>query len=204
MTEPRNVAILIFDDVEVLDFAGPFEVFSVAGRGQEPRPFNVYTVAKEAGPVTTRGGLSVNPRYTVVDCPPPDILIVPGGYGTRRAAQDKALTDWIASAARQAELTLSVCTGSGVLGRAGLLDGLAATTHHTAFDFLRETAPGARIVDDRRFVDNGTVITSAGISAGIDMALYVVARLLGRETAAEAARYMEYDWQPEQQARALD
>ncbi len=197
MTGPRNVAILIFDDVEVLDFAGPFEVFSVAGRGQEPRPFSVYTVAGQAGPVTARGGLSVNPRYTTGDCPPPRILVVPGGSGTRLAVEDEALVAWVARTARQAELALSVCTGSSLLGRAGLLDGLAATTHHSAFDFLRESAPGAHVITDRRFVDNGAVITSAGISAGIDMALYVVARLLGAQAAADAARYMEYDWRPE-------
>lgn len=194
MTQPRNVAILIFDDVEVLDFCGPFEVFAVTGRTQEVPPFNVYTVAETLAPVTTRGGMSVNPRYSIADCPPPDILVVPGGYGTRRAMHNEALLAWIQRVAQQGEIVASVCTGSLVLGAAGLLDGLRATTHHSAFGLLREAAPTAQVLEDARFVDNGAVITSAGISAGIDMALHLVARLLGEETARETARYMEYDW----------
>jgi transcriptional regulator GlxA family with amidase domain len=190
----RNVAILIFDDVEVLDFCGPFEVFAVTGRTQEVQPFNVYTVAETLAPVTTRGGMSVNPRYSIADCPPPDILVVPGGYGTRRAMHNPALIDWARAVAQRSELVTSVCTGSAVLGAAGLLDGLRATTHHSAFDLLRGAAPSAQVIEDARFIDNGRVITSAGISAGIDMALHVVARLLGEDTARETAHYMEYDW----------
>ncbi len=194
MTQTRNVAILIFDDVEVLDFCGPFEVFAVTGRGQEVPPFNVYTVAETLAPVTTRGGMSVNPRYSLADCPLPHILVVPGGYGTRRAMRSEALIAWIRRTAPHSEVVASVCTGSLVLGAAGLLDGLRATTHHSAFDLLREAAPTAQVLEGVRFVDNGAVITSAGISAGIDMALHIVARLLGEETARETARYMEYDW----------
>ena len=194
MTQPRNVAILIFDDVEVLDFCGPFEVFAVTGRQEGEQPFNVYTVAEKPGPISARGGLSVNPRYTLVDCPPPDILVVPGGYGTRRVMNNQSLIDWIRQVDAHTELTLSVCTGSLLLGKAGLLDGLQATTHHQAMDLLRDAAPSTAVLDDQRIVDNGTVVTSAGISAGIDMALHIVARLLGDEVAAETARYMEYDW----------
>jgi transcriptional regulator GlxA family with amidase domain len=192
-----NAAILIFDEVEVLDFCGPFEVFGVAGRSDDPRPFNVYTVAQSAGPVLARNGLSINPAYTLADCPPPDILLVPGGYGTRRAMKDADLTAWVAARSENARLTLSVCTGALVLAKAGLLDGLEATTHHSAFDELRTAAPGAVVREDRRFVDNGQVVLSAGISAGIDMSLYVVGRLLGVDKAVETARYMEYDWNPE-------
>ncbi len=194
MTQTRNVAILIFDDVEVLDFCGPFEVFAVTGRRQEVPPFNVYTVAETLAPVTTRGGMSVNPRYSLADCPLPHILVVPGGYGTRRAMRSEALIAWIRRAAPHSEVIASVCTGSLVLGAAGLLDGLRATTHHSAFDLLREAAPTVQVLEGVRFVDNGAVITSAGISAGIDMALHIVARLLGEETARETAHYMEYDW----------
>ncbi len=193
----RNVAILIFDDVEVLDFAGPYEVFTVAARvGDGPPPFDVYTVAPTS-PVSARGGLAIMPHYTLAECPRPDLLLVPGGQGTRPLLADDALLTWIAARAAGAELLLSVCTGALLLGKAGLLDGLRATTYHTAFDLLRAVAPKATVDEDRRFVDNGRVITSAGVSAGIDMALHVVARLLGADHARATAAYMEYRWQPE-------
>jgi transcriptional regulator GlxA family with amidase domain len=193
----RNAAILIFDEVEVLDFCGPFEVFSVTGRQQEQLPFNVYTIAEKSGPVLARNQLSVNPRYTLADCPAPDILVVPGGWGTRREMNNAALIDWIKAAAAKAELVLSVCTGALLLARAGLLDGLQATTHRGALDLLREIAPKTAILDGRRVVDNGRIIVSAGVSAGIDAALHVVARLHGQAAAMETARYMEYDWRHE-------
>jgi transcriptional regulator GlxA family with amidase domain len=190
----RNVAILIFDEVEVLDFCGPFEVFSVTGRRSGLEPFNVYTVAQKAGPVVARNGLSVNPAHTFDDCPPPDVLIVPGGYGTRREMHNESLTGWIRRRAEGVELLLSVCTGALLLAKAGLLEGLSATTHHAALELLGETAPNTAVLDSERIVDNGRVILSAGISAGIDMSLYAVARLLGEGHAEETARYMEYDW----------
>lgn len=191
----KNVAILIFDEVEVLDFCGPYEVFSVTGgRGGEPQPFRVYTVAQTGRPVIARNNLSVNASHTLADCPPPDILLVPGGYGTRREMHNPVLLDWIKRRAEDAELLLSVCTGALVLAKAGLLDGLSATTHHLAIDLLKETAPNTRVLASERIVDNGRVILSAGVSAGIDMSLYVVSRLLGEPQAEETARYMEYDW----------
>jgi transcriptional regulator GlxA family with amidase domain len=193
----RNTAILLFDDVEVLDFAGPFEVFSVAGRRSELSPFNVYTVAERLSPVLARNGLSINPRYAIADCPPPALVVVPGGYGTRREMNNLVLLEWLVRVAREAELTLSVCTGALILGAAGLLDGLGATTHFGAMDELRAVAPGAELRPHSRIVDNGRVILSAGVSAGIDMALHVVSRILGVEHARETARYMEYegDWE---------
>jgi transcriptional regulator GlxA family with amidase domain len=196
MQPPRNVAILIFDEVEVLDFCGPFEVFSVAGRSRDEMPFNVYTVAERLEPVLARNGLSVNPRYTITDCPPPDLVVVPGGYGARTEMHNPAVLAWIKRWAAPAELVLSVCTGALMLAKAGVLDDLAATTHHAAFDLLRAVAPRTTLREGQRFVDNGKVITSAGISAGIDMSLYVVGRLLGEEYAHETARRMEYRWQP--------
>ncbi len=196
MPDSRNVAILIFDDVEVLDFAGPFEVFAVTGDAEKRvRYFNTYTVAESPGPVITAGGLSVNPAYTLADCPPPDILLVPGGFGTRREMKNERLLAWIRETSASVELLLSVCTGALVIGAAGLLDGLKATTFHTCFDLLREAAPAAAVIEGARFVDNGKVVTSAGVSAGIDMALYVVGRLLGEEQARQSAAHMEYDWQ---------
>lgn len=197
MNRARDVAILIFDEVEVLDFCGPFEVFSVAGRRDNSSPFNVYTVAEKPGPITARNHLSVNPRYSFLDCPQPDILLVPGGYGARREMHNTTLIDWVKKVAQDSELILSVCTGALLLAKAGLLEGLAATTHHGALGLLKEVAPNTTIQGTRRFVDNGRIILSAGIAAGIDMSLYVIARLLGEERASETAQYMEYDWKPE-------
>jgi transcriptional regulator GlxA family with amidase domain len=190
----RQVAILIFDEVEVLDFCGPFEVFSVTGVMEPPQPFQVYTVAEALNPVSARNGLSVNPRYSFSDCPAPDILLIPGGLGTRREMHNLALTAWIRSQAEKAERVLSVCTGALLLAKSGLLDGLEATTHHGAIDLLREVAPQTRVSPGKRFIDNGKIIVAAGISAGIDMSLYVVARLLGETEALKTAGYMEYDW----------
>lgn len=193
MNRQRSVALLVFDDVEVLDFAGPYEVFSVTAEINDPKPFSVRVVAERLAPIRARNGLSVNPDAAIADVPTADILIVPGGQGTRREMKNPAVIEWVSSIATDAELALSVCTGSLVLARAGLLDGLSATTHHGAFDLLRELAPDTTVVEDRRFVDNGKVVTSGGISAGIDMSLHIVARLLGEDTAERTARYMEYD-----------
>lgn len=193
----RNVAILIFDDVEVLDFCGPFEVFGVAGlRSAGERPFSVYTVAEKMGPVIARNGLSINPGFTIADCPQADILLVPGGQGTRREIHNEALVNWVREQAGRVELLLSVCTGALVLARAGLLEGLSATTHFRAFDELAALAPNTTLCPDQRYVDNGQIILSAGVSAGIDMSLYVVRRLLGEEQANETARHMQYDYWP--------
>ena len=194
MNASRNVAIFIFDEVEVLDFCGPFEVFSVTGKRNGLNPFNVYTVAKESGPIAARNALSINPHFSFADCPPPDILLIPGGAGTRQVMQKREVLEWIRERSRETELLLSVCTGSLVLGKAGLLDGLTATTHHMALAELAKAAPNSTVDSKQRFVDNGKIITSAGISAGIDMSLQVVAKLLGREQALETASYMEYDW----------
>ena len=200
----RTVAILLFNEIEVLDFAGPFEVFGVTGRADEPKPFRVFTVAQQ-GPVYARNGLSLNPTYLLNDHPKADIIIVPGGggqhsdgtpYGSRREMDNPAVLNWVRRTGATAELILSVCTGSFILGKAGLLDGLAATTHYMAVDGMKQAAPKTDLRPAERYVDNGKIITSAGISAGIDMSLYVVGRLLGKNVADETARYMQYDyWQ---------
>src|SRR5262245_52192055 len=192
MPATRNLAILIFDDVVVLDFCGPFDVFSVANGFTDPPAFNVLTVVEQPGPVLTRGGLSVNPHHRLSDCPPPDLLLVPGGQGTRKEMHNPALIDWIGRSSERAELVPSVCTGALLLAKAGLLGGLEATTHHGAIHLLGQTAPKTTVRADRRFVDNGRVVCSAGIAAGIDMSLHVVGRLLGREVAEKTARQMEY------------
>ena len=189
----RNVAILIFDDVEILDFAGPYEVFASTRQNDPEPPFFVYTVAEKSEPVSARNGLSVNPRYSIYDCPDPDIVLVPGGRGVRTIIYNEAILDWIKKVDGMTELTLSVCTGALVLGKAGLLDGLAATTFHTAFEELKAVAPNTVQRPGERWVDNGRIVTSAGVSAGIDMSLYVVGKLLGAAQADETAHYMEYE-----------
>ncbi len=205
MSTPRKVAILIFEEVEVLDFAGPFEVFAVS-RDPEDRSkplFNVYTVAEKAEPVSARNGLSVNPAYSIADCPTPDILVVPGGRGTRTLQYNQNILDWIKAQNSSAEMVLSVCTGALVIGRAGLLDGLAATTYHTAFEELQAAAPTVTLRPGERFVDNGRIVTSARVSAGIDMALYIVGKLHGKAQAQWTANYMEYEHWREEFAAAL-
>ncbi len=198
---PRTVGILIFDDVEVLDFCGPFEVFLVArpaGRHEdEARLFNVVTIAEENKIITCRGGLLVQPHYTIEDHPALDILVVPGGQGARRERHNQRLLDWIAQQDRHTELTTSVCTGAFLLAEGGLLNEHRATTHWGSIEWMRATYPAIQMLADARVVDEGHVITSAGISAGIDMSLHVVARLHGEDTARWTARRMEYDWRTE-------
>jgi transcriptional regulator GlxA family with amidase domain len=143
--------------------------------------------------VRCRGGLLVQPHHTIDDHPLLDILVVPGGWGTRREVHNTRLLDWIAAQDRQTRLTTSVCTGAFLLAARGLLDGREATTHWASIDRLRQTHPAVQVRDDRRWVDAGRIITSAGVSAGIDMALHVVARLLGEDVARETARRMEYE-----------
>ena len=188
----RRVAILIFDDVEVLDFAGPFEVFAVADELQGHAVFDVFTLAEGPGTVRAVNGLKVVPDHTLESAPAPDVLVVPGGAGTRALLRRPALLEWIRTRARRAEITLSVCTGALVLARAGLLDGLRVTTHHEVLDLLRQLAPAATVDPSRRFHDNGALLTAAGISAGIDCSLHVVGRLLGPAAAEATMRYMEY------------
>lgn len=187
-----NTAILIFDDVEVLDFAGPFEVFSVTNELGDYSLLNVYTVAFEKKAVTARNGLSINPDYSIRDAPLPHILIIPGGSGTRPMLKQDDLLAWIRNSARSSDRVLSVCTGALLLAKAGLLNGLKSTTHASAFELLAEIAPETEIDREARFVDNGKVVTSAGISAGIDMSLHVIEQLYGKEIARNTAEYMEY------------
>ncbi|MGA2016028.1 MAG: DJ-1/PfpI family protein [Opitutaceae bacterium] len=189
----KNVAILVFDDVEVLDFAGPFEVFAVTDELRSHTVFNVVTVAPAAGTIRARNGLGVVPGFTIGDCPPPDILVVPGGFGTRALLRNEVLIHWIQEKSRAAEITMSVCTGALLLAQAGILEGRRVTTHHDAIDLLRKLAPNAIVDPGARFHDTGGVLTAAGISAGIDCALHLVGRVLGEAAARETAAYMEYE-----------
>jgi transcriptional regulator GlxA family with amidase domain len=193
-----TVGILIFDDVEVLDFCGPFEVFSVARpvgeNSDEFKLFNVVTIAEEDKIITCRGGLLVKPHATIENHPPLDILVIPGGQGTRRERHNQRLLDWIVQQDQHTNLTTSVCTGAFLLAERGLLDHRQATTHWGSIEWMRDTYPAVQMVVDARVVDQGHIITSAGISAGIDMSLHVVSRLHGIDVAEWTARRMEYDW----------
>ncbi len=191
----RNLAILIFDDVEVLDFAGPFEVFAVTSELNNYEPFNVFLVAESQRTYKAVNGLQEVPDYENTNCPNPDNLVVPGGVGNRTQMNNQKLITWIQKVSEQAELVMSICTGARLLAKAGLLDGLEITTHHEAYDELRQLVPTAIVNERKRFVDQGKIITTGGISAGIDGSLYVVNKLLGREIAQKTAIYMEYDWQ---------
>ena len=194
-----TVGILIFDQVEVLDVAGPFEVFSVTRlnedrRWKEPSPFRVILVSEKVGQVLAIGGLRFTPDVTFDNCPDLDLLMIPGGWGTRREVNNDTLVKWIAARAHKTKLTASVCTGSSLLGKAGLLDGREATTHWRAFDFLGESAPNAKIRKDVLFTMVEPIFTSAGISAGIDLALCIVSHFFGKEIAQATARQMEYPY----------
>ncbi|PZR99514.1 MAG: AraC family transcriptional regulator [Candidatus Chloroheliales bacterium] len=195
----KNIGILIFDEVEVLDFCGPFEVFSVTRNlrtsddDEADKPFNVYLVAEQEALVRTRGGMMVQPHCTTATCPPLDLLLIPGGWGTRREVGNKPLITWIAQRSAEVELTASVCTGAFLLAAAGLLEGRRATTHWQSIARLAQTYPTVTVLSDIRYVDEGKIITSAGISAGIDMSLYLVQKWLGRAVAEQTARVMEYN-----------
>ncbi len=193
-----EVGILLYDDVEVLDCCGPFEVFTTAARvalrrGSATAPFQVHTVAARATPVVARGGLRLVPSSTLEGHPPLDIVIVPGGV-TKDVEGDDRVIGWLTSAAEKAAVTASVCTGAFLLATAGLLDGGDATTHWEDIDDLEQRFPEVNVRRDKRWVDNGRVVTSAGISAGLDMSLHLVRREEGEELAIATAYQMEYDW----------
>lgn len=193
----RNLAILIFDDVEVLDFAAPFEVFAVTSELNNYEPFNVFLVAETQRTYKAVNGLQVVPNYEISNCPNPEILVIPGGVGTRIQMNNQKLINWIKQVSEPAELVMSICTGARLLAKAGLLNGLEITTHHEAYDELRQLVPTATVNERKRYIDRGKILTTGGISAGIDGSLYVVNKLLGREIARKTAIYMEYDWQLE-------
>ena len=194
-----SVAIFVFPDVEVLDFAGPYEVFTTASRvfkrknTSEPDPFSVFTVAREIGTIRARAGLVVTPDYTFTNHLPIDLLIIPGGI-IAAELETPAVRQWIKRTAAITTLTASVCTGSFLLAQAGLLEGKSATTHWEDVGDLKAMFPSLTVIGHRRWVDEGAIVTSAGISAGIDMSLHLVARLCSRELALNTARQMDFDW----------
>lgn len=195
----RKVAVMIYPGVEVLDFTGPCEVFAAAGAQgaiRSTRAFEVFTVAATRDPIVSQGFLDVVPDYAVTDCPQPDVLVLPGGMSAN-VMNDKAAMDWIRSVVPTAECVITVCTGAFIAGEAGLLDGVDATTHFASLAGLAKRYPQCHVVPGKRFADSGKLVTTAGVSAGIDGSLHVVARLLGRYAADRTAEYMEYRWTPE-------
>lgn len=185
----RRAAILIFPGVQIIDYTGPYEVFGQAG-------FEVFTVAASPDPLTTAMGMQVTPRYTLADAPAAEVLLIPGGNVTA-TQNDSMVRAWIRERATGAEHVVSVCNGAYILAATGLLDGLTATTFYGLIDGLAAMAPNVKVVKDQRFVDNGKIITTAGLSSGIDGALHVVSRMLGKTRAQMVALNMEYDWNPD-------
>lgn len=191
MADQINVAVYMQQGMEILDFAGPVEVFTYAG-------MNVYTVGKTEDPIISQGVVKIIPEYSIDNCPKPNIIVFLGGNGTN-ASKDEAVLNWLKENAPGADHLFTVCTGAFFLGRAGFLEELTTTTFHAAIPTLRELVPSATVLDDARYVDNGKIINTAGVSAGIDGALHLVNRLFGLARAKEVATYMEYDkWLPEE------
>ncbi len=197
--EKLTVGILIFNGMQVLDFAGPFDVFATTRLKDkpalsDPSPFNVLLISEYPRPVYASGGMKVSPHHTINYSPPLDILIVPGGIGEREAHSNHVLLHFIRSQAKTVKTLASVCTGSIILGKAGLLNGRKATTHWMSIERMRKMLPEVEVVENVRYVEDGNVITSAGISSGIDMALRIVAIHHGEEIAQATAKELEYPY----------
>ncbi|EEM95880.1 Transcriptional regulator, AraC [Bacillus thuringiensis IBL 200] len=188
-----SVGIFLFNEVEVLDFAGPFEVFSVTEVNEE-KSFTVYTVSENGEMITARNGLKVQPDYSIENLPLVDILIIPGGLGAREyEIKNEIVIKWIRQQMKEVKLMTSVCTGALLLAKAGLLEGLKATTHWASIEKFKNEFQNVEVIENVKFVDEGHIITSAGISAGINMAFHIVKNLLGVHVAEDTAKRMEYD-----------
>jgi len=185
----RTLGVRLFPGFELLDVFGPLEAF-----GSLPGMFRILLVAEKPGPVTSAQGPRSVADHGFADCPRLDLILVPGGIGTREEVENPALLDWLARAATEAEIVTSVCTGAALLARAGLLDGRRATTNKMFFQWVADQRPAVVWVKEARWVDEGKFVTSSGVSAGMDMALAVIARTVGRESAENVARAMEYEW----------
>ncbi|MFY0217827.1 DJ-1/PfpI family protein [Bacillus cereus] len=193
MMNKWSVGIFLFNEVEVLDFAGPFEVFSVTEVNEE-KTFTVYTVSENGEMITARNGLKIQPDYSIENLPPVDILIIPGGLGARKyEIKNEIVIKWIRQQMKEVKLMTSVCTGALLLAKAGLLEGLKATTHWASIEKFKNEFQNVEVIENVKFVDEGHIITSAGISAGINMAFHIVKNLLGVHVAEDTAKRMEYD-----------
>jgi transcriptional regulator GlxA family with amidase domain len=194
--EMFNVGIFLFDDIELLDFVGPYEVFSVTSELNDDNLFKVFTITQNGREIKSVNGLKVIPDYNFTNHPPIDILVIPGGVGTKTEMPKEGVLNWLRQHYEASQITMSVCSGARLLGKLGLLDNTDATTHHEVIAHIKEIAPLARIKENIRFMDNGKVMTSAGISAGIDLSLHVVEKLCGLETRNKTVVYMEYgNWE---------
>ncbi|SDE00576.1 DJ-1/PfpI family protein [Sporomusa acidovorans] len=191
-----NVGIFLFNGIELLDFAGPYEVFSVATELNNYQLFNVFTITENGADIRSVNGLRVIPDYDFKNHPHIDVFIVPGGNGTKAEMNKDEILQWLKEQNNHSQITMSICSGTRLLGKMGLLDNLNIITHHEVISDMQEIAPTAVIKKRARFVDNGKILTSAGISAGIELSLYVVAKLYGKEVADKTAKYMEYgNWE---------
>lgn len=189
-----NIGIYIYDEAEVLDFSGPFEVFTTAARvADASNTFTVFLVSETGGTVTARGGYQVNAHYGFSDHPPIDILIIVGGVHTSEMKKQRVL-HWIKEQSSNAQLVASVCTGAFLLAEAGVLSNQSVTTHWEDIPDLRKGYPNLKVIENRRWVDEGNIITSGGISAGIDMSLHLVSKTYGKKLAEKTATQMEFDW----------
>ena len=183
----KRVAILLFDGVQIIDYTGPWEIFGQAG-------YEIFTVATSREPIETVFGMHVTPDFVLAEHPEPDIVVVPGGQ-VLATQNDPGVRKWLGSRAKKSEIILSVCNGAFILAKAGLLDGLRATTTRGLVDGLSNAGANITVVKDARYVDNGKIVTAGGLSAGMDAALHVVSRLRSEDTARRIARGLEYDWQ---------
>jgi transcriptional regulator GlxA family with amidase domain len=189
----KNVGIFIFDDAEVLDFAGPFEVFSVTSELNNFELFNVFTIAKTKNPIRAVNGLSVNPTHDFNNCPKVDILILAGGNGTNQAIKDPNIINWISEKHQETEITMSICSGSRFLAKIGALDANPYCTHHLVYDDMKKLVPSGIPIKEKRFTQsNDKTYTSGGISAGIDLSFHIINKLHGKEIIQKTATYMEY------------
>ncbi len=196
-TKPLKVAIFVFQGVQVIDFSGPFEVFTQAGA-------NVYTVGETGKAITTAGGLTITPQYIFDRAPKPDVLVLPGGDNALKEMLNPIVTRWIAETARPTRQVLTVCSGAFLAAKAGLLEGQSATTFYGLLDELHKLSPATRVVWDKKYVDSGNIVTTAGLSSGVEGSLYVVSKLLGMGHAQSVALNMEYNWNPDSSyARAM-
>jgi len=187
-SKPVTVAIVLWDGAQIIDYSGPWEVFGQAG-------FKVFTVTDKPDPITTTYGQKVTADYTFDNSPQADVVLIPGGGGTRKIAENPRIIKWIQNQSKTARYVMSVCTGAFILAKTGLLDGLSATTFHNAIDGLSQAAPKTKVVYDQRVVANGKFITTAGLSSGIDGALYLVEKIQGKGQAQAEALGLEYTWQ---------
>lgn len=188
----RNVAILLFDDVEVLDFAGPFEVFSVTAELNNYNLLNVFTVAEQQANIIAKNGLTVLPKFSISNTPKIDVLVIPGGDGAKKILDNEVVLNWINTIHKSTEITMSVCSGATILGKLGLLNEQPYCTHHQVYERMEKLAPTAIAQKDKRYVAAGKIYTSGGISAGIDLSFHLVAQFFGKAVAQKTAQYMEY------------